>query len=1128
MPDFSPLPSPSNNPLQNLKVIAEDKTIYLSPPNNGLGKTGSSPTWSGLTWGDDGAGDGTASKPFATLKRAWEEAQKYVITGNATLYIQFQKGIYGYTYDTGNTGSSPFPTNLYHPQGNNIIIQGDLSAIKQRYIYRVKNYSWDLSRMAYYGHTGTVNTWYAVHAGGETAANYPLGTGITAHGFSFEDELQYVSISNAYMNASSVYGYRDALNGVNSAKYTKEHDHNFGRYMYNHGLSYEEAYGIVGLARIEGASANNEDLRLQFKYINLDGRINTYPDNTNLGGRLSGGLGNGISYSSGSAQAAYPEPQYSQPNGFYGPTFGIASDGSLIDPYSSSNNVLGSYSSIGYDASQGVSIGYPSRNAGEVHVTDDAHLLTNFPVVIKTYTSGTIVHNNGTNAHPIPLVVSGAEVKSIRNLMFVNGNIEGATYGSKPPIMGWDHQTNAVGTSMNGFAWSSSYGMFVDNGGKTSITNLGFLGYGLAGRHTIYISRGGTLTRDAVNYMQNQMEYDAGIHNIGSALRYAELGAITNCPTLVISHGGGIYCDGPSSRIDFSTTWAEGEYTNQMLWIQAIAPGNYGIASTFKARSCYGPINICYNSYTPGYMRLRLDLPQFPGATVSNGNTAAFFNPEIFRDSRGTRYKSIVAFKNASGTRTPVLRVTSILDGGNTYLKPASEGWTTGTWTIGTGTALTQRPVKNQAVLFDGQKLNTPAFDTATAIKAWLNSSAGNTLEFFAYSDGVEGVTMNEYLGLSKGGIVLGTSGGITLTCSTINGTTFGLTASDGKVESGYVVLYGWGSKNGGHIVTTNDGEIHIFRGNVLTCGRCYNSILASAGIIRSYYGGHTLVRDFAHSGLLSQHRSIMILGGVHVKHPWGFGYGGQEYPTVSNHYNYGIYTRYGGYLSLGYNAGYGDCTSIGLPFSKSAHKNEAGQYMGFYNIGDTTELAINPDSGNNPYAFVGADSKQEFTSGHYVDMIGGFDGGNDAEASHSNAYTFTHAATSKTFSAGAFTHIWNVSQGQSTFFISPMTRGTYTVSGNNGNGSQLMYNAPRGATMWWMMGLSGWVAGNGTPSISNNMVYKERIAWTGAGSTDAELVPPASQRVAAFSANPPGYSGPGVSKSSGANVSSYYSTGGG
>ena len=107
------------------------------------------------------------------------------------------------------------------------------------------------------------------------------------------------------------------------------------------------------------------------------------------------------------------------------------------------------------------------------------------------------------------------------------------------------------------------------------------------------------------------------------------------------------------------------------------------------------------------------------------------------------------------------------------------------------------------------------------------------------------------------------------------------------------------------------------------------------------------------------------------------------------------------------------------------------------------------------------------------------------------------------------------------------MTRGTYTVSGNNAQGSQLLYNAPRGATMWWMVGAKGWVAGNGTHSISNNMVYKERIAWLGAGSTDIELIPPASQRAAAYTANPPGYSGPGVSKSSSANISSYYSTGG-
>jgi len=31
MPDFSPLPSAANNSLLNLKVIAEDTTIYIAP-----------------------------------------------------------------------------------------------------------------------------------------------------------------------------------------------------------------------------------------------------------------------------------------------------------------------------------------------------------------------------------------------------------------------------------------------------------------------------------------------------------------------------------------------------------------------------------------------------------------------------------------------------------------------------------------------------------------------------------------------------------------------------------------------------------------------------------------------------------------------------------------------------------------------------------------------------------------------------------------------------------------------------------------------------------------------------------------------------------------------------------------
>ena len=135
---YSHLPYPSNPALEQLKVLATDTTIYIAP--DASGKTGSTSTWTGLTYGNDASGDGTMAKPFATLKRAWTEAQKYTIVGNAVLTIQFQKGIYNYTYTTTDTGTNPFPTNLYHPQGDNIIIQGDNTGINQRYIYNVNYY----------------------------------------------------------------------------------------------------------------------------------------------------------------------------------------------------------------------------------------------------------------------------------------------------------------------------------------------------------------------------------------------------------------------------------------------------------------------------------------------------------------------------------------------------------------------------------------------------------------------------------------------------------------------------------------------------------------------------------------------------------------------------------------------------------------------------------------------------------------------------------------------------------------------------------------------------------------------------------------------------------------------------
>ena len=207
--------------IPSTRIIDTDTYIYIAPPNHPAGKTGSTPNWTGATYGSDSTGNGSVSSPYATLKAAWTKAQEYIIQGNGRIIIQFQKGIYGYTYNPADRSTNPFPENLYHPQGERITIQGDPEAIKQRYLYTVKDYTWDLSRAAYFGHTGTVNLWYAQHAYGYTAASYPSGNGTTHHGFTGEDVFGYVAISNAAQSVDLNRSYIDLYNAVSTNnKYT--------------------------------------------------------------------------------------------------------------------------------------------------------------------------------------------------------------------------------------------------------------------------------------------------------------------------------------------------------------------------------------------------------------------------------------------------------------------------------------------------------------------------------------------------------------------------------------------------------------------------------------------------------------------------------------------------------------------------------------------------------------------------------------------------------------------------------------------------------------------------------------------------------------------------------------------
>ena len=230
---YSHLPFPSNASLEQLKVIASGTsvTIYVAP--SGLDSN------SGLS----------STTPVFSLTKAWSLAQQYNITGNGQLYITFAGGTYAYS-------DAEVPDNLYHPQGGNIIIQGDPTAVKQRYLYRVQNYSWDISRISYHGHTGTVNL-TTCNAAGHT------------HGYTAADNNGWVAISNPCLSSagSPDLTYYDNVTGVwykgLDARSTRSAL--YGDMFFNNGFSYENANGIYGLAQIANASGSSADLQLIFK-----------------------------------------------------------------------------------------------------------------------------------------------------------------------------------------------------------------------------------------------------------------------------------------------------------------------------------------------------------------------------------------------------------------------------------------------------------------------------------------------------------------------------------------------------------------------------------------------------------------------------------------------------------------------------------------------------------------------------------------------------------------------------------------------------------------------------------------------------------------------------------------------
>lgn len=313
---YSPFPSGYNPALDQFKLISEDTVMYVS------------------TGGNDDTGDGTLSNPYATLSGALTVARKYTILGNAVLTIRLLRGEYTLTDNV----------DLFHPQGSNIVIEGDPSAFQQRFLYRVQNYTWSLQQFAGSGHTASINLFDGVTTG--TATN---------HGFSADDVGGYFAITNAAIGSR---GYNNKSSGgiySESDTYTNIF---YGDRFFNHGSSFEDSHAVLGIGRILGATSDPALLRVEFSNPNIDTRCPAL--------QWDGGINN--SHAWGGVAANYPETQYSQPNGYYG------------------NSAWSNPS-------------YPSVPVGDSVNTTDPYILSTYPVVIRSphYSNkGTLTLKNGS------------------------------------------------------------------------------------------------------------------------------------------------------------------------------------------------------------------------------------------------------------------------------------------------------------------------------------------------------------------------------------------------------------------------------------------------------------------------------------------------------------------------------------------------------------------------------------------------------------------------------------------------------------------------------------------------------------------------------------------------------------
>jgi hypothetical protein len=335
-------------------------------------------------------------------------ARNYILTEDALLYVRLKAGEHALDNQ---------PVDLFHPQGDRVIVEGDPSAFRQRVLWGVDEYTWNIANFAGGGHTGTIRLFDAGNAA--APASKP---GVTLHGFTSTNVGQFFCITNAEQGSRGgvvTVGegiYTGIADNANSSGSPPRHTRSrIGDTFFNHGLSFEDANSILGIGRIRDASSS-ATLGVEFRNLNIDFRVPAF--------HLDGGRNNTVSW--GGIPNNYPSTQYGDPVGFYGIRLSRLSNTTGVGLGAN----WGSLGGVSYPAVTDLPV------AARRHRTDAPFVLSTYPVTIR---------GRFSDQSSERLLLRKGRLRALRNIMF--------STNTPPHVSNNSSQTsslNAVGLSFAG------------------------------------------------------------------------------------------------------------------------------------------------------------------------------------------------------------------------------------------------------------------------------------------------------------------------------------------------------------------------------------------------------------------------------------------------------------------------------------------------------------------------------------------------------------------------------------------------------------------------------------------------------------------------------------------------------